>query len=144
MVNKKVLALMIAAALTVQSQAGAYVSAAGTEKMSEQTEQTEAQEKGSDVEEAEQTDEAADGFGSEESGEQETSGTPVILEDLPEEPVVYKLGEKAEPLKVSVECSGKTGYTWFRSVDNEHFEEILKKADPEKDRRKREKTGGGR
>ena len=49
MVNKKVLALMIAAALTVQSQAGAYVSAAGTEKMSEQTEQTEAQEKGSDV-----------------------------------------------------------------------------------------------
>lgn len=140
MVNKKVLALMIAAALTVQSQAGAYVSAAGTEKMSEQTEQTEAQEKGSDVEEAEQTDEAADGFGSEESGEQETSGTPVILEDLPEEPVVYKLGEKAEPLKVSVECSGKTGYTWFRSVDNEHFEEILKKADPEKDRTQ-EETG---
>ena len=140
MVNKKVLALMIAAALTVQSQAGAYVSAAGTEKMSEQTEQTEAQEKGSDVEEAEQTDEAADGFGSEESGEQETSGIPVILEDLPEEPVVYKLGEKAEPLKVSVECSGKTGYTWFRSVDNEHFEEILKKADPEKDRTQ-EKTG---
>ena len=131
---------MIAAALTVQSQAGAYVSAAGTEKMSEQTEQTEAQEKGSDVEEAEQTDEAADGFGSEESGEQETSGTPVILEDLPEEPVVYKLGEKAEPLKVSVECSGKTGYTWFRSVDNEHFEEILKKADPEKDRTQ-EETG---
>ena len=73
MVNKKVLALMIAAALTVQSQAGAYVSAAGTEKMSEQTEQTEAQEKGSDVEEVEQTDEAADGFGSEESGEQESS-----------------------------------------------------------------------
>ena len=108
--------------------------------MSEQTEQTEAQEKGSDVEEAEQTDEAADGFGSEESGEQETSGTPVILEDLPEEPVVYKLGEKAEPLKVSVECSGKTGYTWFRSVDNEHFEEILKKADPEKDRTQ-EETG---
>ena len=144
MVNKKVLALMIAAALTVQSQAGAYVSAAGTEKMSEQTEQTEAQEKGSDVEEAEQTDEAADGFGSEESGEQETSGTPVILEDLPEEPVVYKLGEKAEPLKVSVECSGKTGYTWFRSVDNEHFEEILKKTGhrkkPEKKRKNRWRT----
>lgn len=126
---------MIAAALTAQSQAGAYVSAAGTEKASEQTEQTEDPDKESDGEETEQTDEDAEGFDSEESGEQETSGTPVILEDLSEEPVVYKLGEKAVPLKISVDCGGKPGYTWFQSVDNEHFEEILKKADtdPEKD-----------
>lgn len=135
MVNKKVLALMIAAALTAQSQAGAYVSAAGTEKASEQIEQTEDPDKELDGEETEQTDEDAEGFDSEESGGQETSGTPVILEDLPEEPVVYKLGEKAVPLKISVDCGGKPGYTWFQSVDNEHFEEILKKADtdPEKD-----------
>lgn len=126
---------MIAATLTAQSQAGAYVSAAGTEKASEQTDQTEDQDKESDEEETEQTDEDADGFDSEENGGQETTGIPVILEDLPEEPVVYKLGEKAAPLKVSVDCGGKPGYTWLQSVDNEHFEEILKKAgaDPEKD-----------
>lgn len=123
MVNKRVLALMIAATMAAQSQAGAYVAAAGTKKTSaQQQEETEANE----------TDEV---FGSgEESEEQTESGAPVILEDFPEEPIVYNLGEKAAPLKISVDCSGKPGYTWFQSVDNEHFEEILKKTDTDSEK----------
>ena len=115
MQRKKFLALMLTAALV--GQPGAPVSIMAAE-----------------------TDESSDfgSFGSEASDTAEKK-LPVITEDLSEETITYDLNEKAEPLKVQTEESGKLKYLWLKSDDNENFYKIGKTDSQEKT--KEEQTG---
>lgn len=115
MQRKKFLALMLTAALV--GQPGAPVSIMAAE-----------------------TDESSDfgSFGSEASDTAEKK-LPVITEDLSEETITYDLNEKAEPLKVQTEESGKLKYLWLKSDDNENFYKIEKSDSQEKT--KEEQTG---
>lgn len=115
MQRKKFLALMLTAALV--GQPGAPVSIMAAE-----------------------TDESSDfgSFGSEASDTAEKK-LPVITEDLSEETITYDLNEKAEPLKVQTEESGKLKYLWLKSDDNENFYKIGKSDSQEKT--KEEQTG---
>ena len=108
MQRKKFLALMLTAALV--GQPGAPVSIMAAE-----------------------TDESSDfgSFGSEASDTAEKK-LPVITEDLSEETITYDLNEKAEPLKVQTEESGKLKYLWLKSDDNENFYKIGKSDSQEK------------
>ena len=108
MQRKKFLALMLTAALV--GQPGAPVSIMAAE-----------------------TDESSDfgSFGSEASDTAEKK-LPVITEDLSEETITYDLNEKAEPLKVQTEESGKLKYLWLKSDDNENFYKIEKSDSQEK------------
>lgn len=63
----------------------------------------------------------------------------MITEDLSEETITYDLNEKAEPLKVQTEESGKLKYLWLKSDDNENFYKIGKSDSQEKT--KEEQTG---
>ena len=111
MQRKKFLALMLTAALV--GQPGAPVSIMAAE-----------------------TDESSDfgSFGSEASDTAEKK-LPVITEDLSEETITYDLNEKAEPLKVQTEESGKLKYLWLKSDDNENFYKIGKSDSQEKTNR---------
>ena len=102
MQRKKFLALMLTAALV--GQPGAPVSIMAAE-----------------------TDESSDfgSFGSEASDTAEKK-LPVITEDLSEETITYDLNEKAEPLKVQTEESGKLKYLRLKSDDTENFYKIGK------------------
>ena len=112
MQRKKFLALMLTAALV--GQPGAPVSIMAAE-----------------------TDESSDfgSFGSEASDTAEKK-LPVITEDLSEETITYDLNEKAEPLKVQTEESGKLKYLWLKSDDNENFYKIEKSDSQEKTKRR--------
>lgn len=118
MQRKKFLALMLTAALV--GQPGAPVSIMAAE-----------------------TDESSDfgSFGSEASDTAEKK-LPVITEDLSEETITYDLNEKAEPLKVQTEESGKLKYLWLKSDDNENFYKIGKSDSQE--RQKKNRPGNSR
>lgn len=66
----------------------------------------------------------------------------MITEDLSEETITYDLNEKAEPLKVQTEESGKLKYLWLKSDDNENFYKIEKSDSQE--RQKKNRPGNSR
>lgn len=121
MQRKKFLALMLTAALV--GQPGAPVSIMAAE-----------------------TDESSDfgSFGSEASDTAEKK-LPVITEDLSEETITYDLNEKAEPLKVQTEESGKLKYLWLKSDGQREFLQNRKVRQPGKDKRRTDRgTAGGK
>ena len=67
----------------------------------------------------------------------------MITEDLSEETITYDLNEKAEPLKVQTEESGKLKYLWLKSDDNENFYKIEKSDSQEKDKRRTDRGTAG-
>ena len=106
MQRKKVLALMLTAALVGQPGASLPVRAAETE-----------------VEESMDFD-----FESTPSAEK---NLPVIAEDLPEETITYQLDEKAKTLKIKTEeDKDELKYLWLKSENNKEFSEI-KRTDKE-------------